>query len=181
VEAGGYFLDTKKQAEEYYGLVINFKNLPDNAKYLIADFELPNNRGLYERKIFPAERNRTNFFVKSDPIYGLKQGVYHVKLYLAEDKKGEKVIDQVDQAILIGPGISKGRDYTTQYTLFNGEKEIKKLLVVDTPFNKNPKLPSDEDLNRISQVSDSIFLSSDLKEKDKTTRVQDKHLKRTLQ
>ena len=49
------------------------------------------------------------------------------------------------------------------------------------PFNKNPKLPSDEDLNRISKVSDSIFLSSDLKEKDKTTRIQDKHVKRTLQ
>lgn len=139
VEAGGYFLDTKRQAEEYYGLVINFKNLPDNAKYLIADFELPNNQGLYERKIFPAERNRTNFFVKSDPIYGLKQGVHHVKLYLAEDKKGEKVIDQVDQALSIGPGISKGRDYTTQYTLFNGEKEIKKLLVV-YPNDRKQKL-----------------------------------------
>ena len=49
------------------------------------------------------------------------------------------------------------------------------------PFNKNPKLPSEEDLTRISKNSDLVFLSSSTEESEKATRIQDKHVKRTLQ
>ncbi len=49
------------------------------------------------------------------------------------------------------------------------------------PFNKNPKLPSKEDVTRVSQFSDSVFVSSSSVEKDKNVRTQDKHVKRTLQ
>ena len=49
------------------------------------------------------------------------------------------------------------------------------------PFNKNPKLPAEEDLARIAKTSSSVFLSSSVKEKEKVIRIQDKHVKRTLQ
>ena len=74
VSGGGYFLRTERQQEESYGLVVNFKSMPAAAKYLIADFELPNNSGVYERKIFPVTDTQSSLLVNSNPIYGIKYG-----------------------------------------------------------------------------------------------------------
>lgn len=49
------------------------------------------------------------------------------------------------------------------------------------PFNKNPKLPSSEDVERITKLSDSVFISSALQVRAESIKSQDKHVKRTLQ
>ncbi len=139
VSRGGYFLNSERQLEETYGLVVNFKNIPDNAKYLIADFEIPNNPGQYDRKIYPINKNQSHEFIKSNPIYGFKYGFYFIKLSLAEDKKGEKIIDSLYQSIRLYIGHSKGRDYAVQYTLFGGKEEIKKMIVI-FPNERNKDL-----------------------------------------
>lgn len=130
VTGGGYFLSKDRQLEETYGLSLDFKNPPSSAKYLIADFELPNNAGLYERKIFPINNKQSSIAVKSNPIYGFNYGLYYVNLYLAEDKKGERVIDSLKQSIKLYSSLNKGRDYASQYTLFEDKKEIKKVIII---------------------------------------------------
>lgn len=49
------------------------------------------------------------------------------------------------------------------------------------PFNRNPKLPSKGDIERIINLSDSVFISSAASVIAENIKSQDKHVKRTLQ
>lgn len=143
VSTGGYVVDTDRQMEEAYMLEIYFKNLPQNVKYIIADFESPANRGIYDRKVYPINSKHSKILIKSNPIYGVKKGLYKVKILLSEDERGEKIIDSLIQGIQMINGISKGRDYAVQYTLLSDNKELKKVLVI-YPNNRKKNLISAE-------------------------------------
>lgn len=139
VDGGGYLIRAGRQMEETYGAVVRLKHIPDNAKYIVADFELPNNSGIYERKIFPIDKKKSFVAVNSDPIYGAKYGFYYIKIYLTEDKKAEKIIDSLTQSVKIYTSINKGRDYAKQYTVFLDDKEVKKIIVI-YPNNRKKSL-----------------------------------------
>ena len=147
VLGAGYTVNTSRELEERYVVSVKLKDTPSNAKYLIADFEQPNNLGYYERKILDIDPTKEIKLLVSDPIYGQKGGFYKIKVYLTKDKDGVDVIDKLVQNVNLPKGLSEGRDYAKEYKILFKNKSKKKVIVI-YPNNRKKKaislhIPSD--------------------------------------
>jgi hypothetical protein len=136
VYGGGFIM---KSSEPQYGMVVNFKDLPSDAKYLMADFEVPSSPGKYERKVFELSQNQKSVILKSDPIYGYGYGLYYIRVQIAKDEIGENILDSLDQSIKLYRSPYKGRDYATQYSVKRGKEDVKKVVVI-SPHNRKSNL-----------------------------------------
>lgn len=140
VIGGGMIMDS---GDIKYGVSIRFKALPTNAKYLIADFEIPNSPGMFDRKVFKISKGQLSAVANSDKIYGYEFGLYYAKLSLSEDKSGDHIIDSLEQSVKLFKSPYNRRDYAAQYAISKNSEEVKKLLVI-FPSNRNKKLISAE-------------------------------------
>lgn len=134
VSGGGFVM---KDGEPKYGMVIDFKYLPDNAKYLIAEFEVPSSPGKYEKKVFELSKNQGIIAVNSNPIYGYEFGLYYIKAYLSSDKDGKNILDSLIQSIKLYKSFYNGRDYAIQNSIKKGENYSERIVTIYPHNRKN--------------------------------------------
>ena len=94
-----YDFRLNKKLDMRYNLIIKFINLEKIVgKYIIVEFQDPQNINKFFKKTYLINKDDKILNIKSDKIYNCQnKEVYLVKIYLSEDKNGDKILETIEQ------------------------------------------------------------------------------------
>lgn len=92
------FADNSAAEIKYY---LDLKLLNNHeSEWLIINFEDPQHRGNFLKKIYPIQLKQTSIKLFSDEVFGVQNfRSYEAKILLSKDKNGENIVDSMSQYV----------------------------------------------------------------------------------
>lgn len=97
VSTAAFAIDNSTAEIKYY-LEIDLLN--KEAGWVIVNFEDPQNRGNFSKKIFPIQPNQRLLKLTSNPVYGVQNfQSYKAEIILSKDRDGKNITDSINQYV----------------------------------------------------------------------------------
>ncbi len=97
VSGAAFAIDNSAAEIKYY---LDLKLLNKGSEWAIVNFEDPQNRGNFLKKIYSIQPEQTSIKLTSDAVYGARNfQSYEAKIFLSKDKDGNEVNDFISQYV----------------------------------------------------------------------------------